>query len=141
MDKSWIDWGTRCSKPYYEKLDEFLSFASASRDISSRIYYPCRKCENRDLFVIDIVREHFRDNGLWKKYKIWEKHGESRDYDGSLHREEALLGSDNYMDVDMVRLVEEALGTDMLQDRMLRMVAKKIQILLLVAQMSLLKSS
>ncbi|KAL6141935.1 hypothetical protein ACLB2K_060221 [Fragaria x ananassa] len=111
MDKSWIDWGTRCSKPYYEKLDEFLSFASTSRDISSRIYCPCRKCENRDLFVIDIVREHLRDNGFWKKYKIWEKHGESRDYDGSLHREEVLLGSDDYMDVDMVRLVQEALGT------------------------------
>ncbi|XP_004297854.1 PREDICTED: uncharacterized protein LOC101305367 [Fragaria vesca subsp. vesca] len=111
MDKSWIDWGTRCSKPYYEKLDEFLSFASASKDISSRIYCPCKKCKNRDLFVIDIVREHLRDNGFWKKYKIWEKHGESRDYDGSLHREEVLLGSDDYMDVDMVRLVQEALGT------------------------------
>ncbi|KAL6194400.1 hypothetical protein ACLB2K_035484 [Fragaria x ananassa] len=111
MDKSWIEWGTRCSKPHYDKLDEFLSFASASRDISSRIYCPCRKCENRDLFVIDIVREHLRDNGFWKKYKIWEKHGESTDYDGSLHRDEVLLGSNNYMDVDMVLLVQEALGT------------------------------
>ncbi|KAL6176174.1 hypothetical protein ACLB2K_052809 [Fragaria x ananassa] len=108
MDKSWIDWGTRCCRPYYDKLDEFLIFASASRDMSSRIYCPCRKCENRDLFVTDIVREHLRDNGFWKKYKIWDKHGESRD--DSLRRDEVFLGSDDYMDVDMVQLVQETCG-------------------------------
>ncbi|XP_062028723.1 uncharacterized protein LOC133744669 [Rosa rugosa] len=82
MDKSWVDWADWCSKPYRAKLEDFLNFAY-----------------------------HLHGNGFWKKYKIWDKHGESRDGANSLHRAEMFMGSNDYMEEDMVRLVQEAIGT------------------------------
>ena len=126
MDKSWIDWPDRCSRVYFAKLDEFLEFAFADKVLSSRIYCPCRKCENRTFSNYMGVREHLRDNGFWTKYKIWEKHGEVREQlEEPLHLDDLVQddvmpdcvvpddvgeGSDHYMDEDMVRLVHEALG-------------------------------
>ncbi|XP_040364493.1 uncharacterized protein LOC121050025 [Rosa chinensis] len=105
MDKSWIDWADWCSKPYRAKLEDFLNFAYVNRDPSSRIYCPCRKCENRKFFEKVIVRQHLHGNGFWKKYKIWDKHGESRDGADSLHRDEMFMGSDDYMEEDMVKVL------------------------------------
>ncbi|CAN1315941.1 hypothetical protein LINPERPRIM_LOCUS29891 [Linum perenne] len=54
-----------------------------------------------------VVQQHIRDNGFWKKYKTWEKHGE---VEGAMN---CMVEQDNdsdYMEDDMVRLVHEALG-------------------------------
>ena len=112
IDKSWIDWGTRCSRPYFAKIDEFLDFAYVDKDHSTSIYCPCRRCENRYFFNRAVVREHLRDKGFWTKYKVWTKHGEKREYVHEPADEpEDNSGVDGYMDVDMVRLVEAAMGT------------------------------
>ncbi|KAK9943970.1 hypothetical protein M0R45_009557 [Rubus argutus] len=70
-----------------------------------------RKCENRYLYVRLVVRQHLRDNGFWKKYKKWDKHGESKDNADTLGTDQNDIVTDSYMEDDMVRLVQEALGT------------------------------
>ncbi|CAN1784573.1 hypothetical protein LINPERHAP1_LOCUS16616 [Linum perenne] len=107
MDKSWIDLPNRHSRIYYDGIDKFLSFAYINRDSRSRIYCPCKKCENRYMYARLVVQQHIRDNGFWKKYKTWEKHGE---VEGAMN---CMVEQDNdsdYMEDDMVRLVHEALG-------------------------------
>ncbi|XP_050386122.1 uncharacterized protein LOC126802526 [Argentina anserina] len=53
-----------------------------------------------------MVWHHLRDNGFIKKYKVWEKHGEVA---GCIDLVDQNVNI-NYMEDDMVRLVQEALG-------------------------------
>ncbi|CAN0918590.1 hypothetical protein LINGRAHAP2_LOCUS30957 [Linum grandiflorum] len=76
IDKSWIDIPNRHSRVYYDGIDTFLTFAYNNQDAGSRIFCPCKKCENRYMYVRLVVQQHIQANGFWKKYKIWEKHGE-----------------------------------------------------------------
>lgn len=108
MDKSWIDLANRWSQPYLDGIDGFLTFAYINRDQMTRIYCPCRKCENRYFYVRLVVRQHLRDNGFWKKYKKWDKHGESKDNANPVGRDQNDIITDSYMEDDMVRLVQEA---------------------------------
>ncbi|KAK9928672.1 hypothetical protein M0R45_025795 [Rubus argutus] len=111
MDKSWIDLANRWSQSYLDGIDGFLTFAYINRDQMTRIYCPCRKCENHYLYVRLVVRQHLRDNGFWKKYKKWDKHGESKDNADTLGTYQNDIVTYSYMEDDMVRLVQEALGT------------------------------
>ncbi|XP_040369295.1 uncharacterized protein LOC121051221 [Rosa chinensis] len=81
-----------------------------SRDLGSRIYCPCRKCENRYLYVRLVVRQHLHDYGFFKKYRKWDKHGEPNHYVHPVDGNQNGIGLDSYMEDDMVRLVQEALG-------------------------------
>ncbi|XP_040367423.1 uncharacterized protein LOC112178107 [Rosa chinensis] len=110
MDKSWIDLADRHSLAYYDAIDQFLTFAYINRDLGSRIYCPCRKCENRYLYVRLVVRQHLRDYGFFKKYRKWDKHGEPSHYVHPVDGNQNGIGLDSYMEDDMVRLVQEALG-------------------------------
>ena len=112
MDKSWIDWSTRISEAYFAKLDEFLDFAYTNKEVGSCIYYPCRKCKNRVLYVRKVVRKHLQDNGFLVSYKLWTKHGETIHdlIEEPQERSEVPLESDGYMNVDMARMVEDAFG-------------------------------
>ncbi|XP_050370599.1 uncharacterized protein LOC126788633 [Argentina anserina] len=97
MDKSWIDLPDWVSPLYYNAIDQFLTFTYVNRDPGSKIYCPCRKCQNRYFHVRSVVREHFRQSGFLKKYKKWYKHGELDDYVDPLESN--------------LRPVQEALGT------------------------------
>jgi len=111
IDKSWIDWGNRCTPAYFAKLDEFLDYAYANKDVGSSIYCPCRVCKNRPFCGRAVVREHLQENGFWVKYKMWTKHGEMiGQFEEPVQMEEVLPGSDGYMDVEMIRLVQGAVG-------------------------------
>ncbi|CAN1777145.1 hypothetical protein LINPERHAP1_LOCUS13928, partial [Linum perenne] len=108
IDKSWIDLPNRHSRIYYDCIDIFLTFAYNNRDAGSRIYCPCKKCENRYMYARSVVQQHIRDNGFWKKYKTWEKHGEVV---GDVNIvDEQDHSETHYMEDDMVRLVHEAFG-------------------------------
>lgn len=109
MDKSWIDLANRWSRPYLDGIENFLTFAYINKDPGSRIYCLCRKCANREMWVKTIVRKHIRDNGFLKKYKIWDKHGES--INGADHiSSQNGIEFDSFMDDDMFGLVQEAIG-------------------------------
>ncbi|XP_004295827.1 PREDICTED: uncharacterized protein LOC101302054 [Fragaria vesca subsp. vesca] len=107
MDKSWIDLANRHSSIYYDGIDKFLTFAYNNRDLGSRIYCPCKKCENRYMYVRLVVRQHLQDYGFWKKYRKWQKHGEVADF---VDMVDGYQNESSYMEDDMVRLVQEALG-------------------------------
>ncbi|XP_040362000.1 uncharacterized protein LOC112165422 [Rosa chinensis] len=72
-----------------------------SRDLGSRIYCPCRKCENRYLYVRLVVRQHLRDYGFFKKYRKWDKHGEPIHYVHPVDGNQNGIGLDSYMEDDM----------------------------------------
>ncbi|CAN1805876.1 hypothetical protein LINPERHAP1_LOCUS24453, partial [Linum perenne] len=105
IDKSWIDLATRHSQTYYDEIDRFLVFAYQNKDPHARIYCPYNKCVNRYLYGRLVVQQHLQDNGFWKRYKTWDKHGEVANF-----VEDVFLNESSYMDNDMQRLVNEALG-------------------------------
>lgn len=53
MDKSWVDLANRHSNIYYDGIDKFLTFAYNKRNLGSRIYCLCKKCENRYIYMLD----------------------------------------------------------------------------------------
>lgn len=71
----------------------------------------CRKCENHYLYVRLVVRQRLRDNSFWKKYKKWDKHGEPNGNADPVGIDQNDIVTDFYMEDDMVKLVQEALGT------------------------------
>ncbi|KAK9951448.1 hypothetical protein M0R45_006889 [Rubus argutus] len=109
MDKSWIDLANRWSRPYLDGIDNFLTFAYINKDPGSRIYCPCRKCANREMWVKIIVRKHIRDNGFLKKYKIWDKHDELINGVDHISSQNG-IEFDSFIKDDMFELVQEAIG-------------------------------
>ncbi|PKU83218.1 hypothetical protein MA16_Dca006618 [Dendrobium catenatum] len=77
MNKSWIT-KSRWSREYNKGVEDFLNFASRSKNLSGKILCPCKSCINRYFHSIQDVKEHIMTNGFFTGYVIWNRHGQSK---------------------------------------------------------------
>ncbi|PKU64392.1 hypothetical protein MA16_Dca005315 [Dendrobium catenatum] len=75
MNKSWIT-KSRWSREYNKGVEDFLNFASRSKNLSGKTLCPCKSCINRYFHSIQDVKEHIMTNGFFTGYVIWNRHGE-----------------------------------------------------------------
>ncbi|XP_040364563.1 uncharacterized protein LOC121050060 [Rosa chinensis] len=107
MDKSWIDVQQTDWHRYEDGVDRFLDFAFANSIDKTRIYCPCKLCRNRYFKTREEASEDIKVDGFWEKYRIWDKHGESRPataYQGTG------VNSNVAINDDMFGMINEAIG-------------------------------
>jgi hypothetical protein len=67
----------RASKEYEDGVQEFVSFAIANAEDTSKIICPCLECCYTDVSANDL-QDHLICNGIDKSYTCWTMHGEKK---------------------------------------------------------------
>ncbi|KAL6655769.1 hypothetical protein ACP70R_006595 [Stipagrostis hirtigluma subsp. patula] len=80
MDRSWMS-KPRRESAYKDGVDQFLSFAFRDLPHDSKIFCPCKNCQNRVTQNRDEVETHLKCDGILQGYTTWIHHGE--EYDSS----------------------------------------------------------
>ncbi|KAI0520429.1 hypothetical protein KFK09_007904 [Dendrobium nobile] len=75
MDKSWIT-KAKWSRDYVNGVNNFIEFASRSKNLSGKILCPCKSCINRYFLSLKDVKDHLISKGFFPGYVVWNRHGE-----------------------------------------------------------------
>ncbi|CAK8566392.1 unnamed protein product [Lathyrus sativus] len=76
MDRKWM-FASRASKEYEDGVQEFVRFAIAHAEDTSKIICPCLKCCYTDVNA-NVLEDHLICNGIDKSYTCWIMHGEKK---------------------------------------------------------------
>ncbi len=68
---------SRISREYFNRVQEFMTFASKQTTSDGMILCPCVKCVNSTFLAINVVRLHLESFGICKGYQPWDFHRES----------------------------------------------------------------
>ncbi|XP_058732771.1 uncharacterized protein LOC131604344 [Vicia villosa] len=76
MDRKWM-FANRASKEYEDGVQEFVRFAIAHAEDTSKIICPCLECCYTDVSA-NVLEDHLICNGIDKSYTCWIMHGEEK---------------------------------------------------------------
>ncbi|XP_021814679.1 TMV resistance protein N-like [Prunus avium] len=79
MSRMWIQNPNRCADEYLDGIEDFIHFARSHNPGETRIWCPCRRCNNMLWETIETVRFHLVRNGMIETYSTWNHHGEQLD--------------------------------------------------------------
>ncbi|GAA0139785.1 hypothetical protein LIER_35133 [Lithospermum erythrorhizon] len=105
MDKSWMKLTNFTSAEYLNRIDVFLNFTFSNKSSSSKIYFPCTKCQNRLRKTRLEVKFHCIRDGFDKNYNNWHYH---RKYYVISDRNNDISYLNNR--VDMLGMLHDAMG-------------------------------
>ncbi|KAI0498933.1 hypothetical protein KFK09_019831 [Dendrobium nobile] len=91
MDKSWIT-KAKWSRDYVNGVNNFVEFASRSKNLSGKILCPCKLCINRYFHSMKDVKDHLISKGFFPGYVVWNRHGEEHCIIGEYAMNEASKG-------------------------------------------------
>lgn len=117
MDKSWLNIKSRSDRRYIRGIDNFLDWAYSQPNVNTVIRCPCKGCKNTVFMPKIQVRKDLLAKGFWKRYKVWDLHGEVLVGVGSSNVARSEEVEDDNTEVDNIpEMIHDAFGYTNMED-------------------------